>query len=621
MEIKSLSEIAIGIISHIHDTLPEVDTKEGTFVRDVFIDPVSTQLANLYTELKLVELSQSILTSTGTDLDRLARNFFIRRKDATHASGKLRFYIGPVKPMNDIYLPLGSTVATPGDSSIESTEYITSASVDIVAADESTYSLDPTNGLYYVDVDATSAEPGSKYNVDTGVITVLGDAADTELISVTNPFPFTGGSDAENDMSLQMRVSMAISGVNIGTKDGYSSFMLKQSEVKDVMIVGAGDELMERDNKEGGMVDIYVRAENLEENIQLLNVDEAYVYGNGDKAAYENIELEKQPVLTVDKIIGRIPNDASEIGYDEKHYINASNYKQENGTNLYYRDVIWSSSIIPTEDLGEEELLQAEAINFINTQLNDFDYSKRLANIRYDIRWDLISDIDGEYVENNFYTRFYSDGLIYLITTKENLNNPYIGGRHFVKRNNVLYERAYVTPDFEVEKDTSHYSKSFKAKDTIRWLKENPDANLPITGETLYINYSSNSIIETLQERLDVKRILTADVLIKQATEVPVEIKIQVVPEYGYSKNSIKNMIIDNISSYINDINKMGGSLDRSDVVYLARGTDGVEAVNIVDIHLSLYDYGPEQKIQLSAIEYMKLESIYVEVLEAGDIV
>ena len=90
---KSLTEVVQNIITNIHDAIPEADTKEGTFIRDVFIDPVSDEITAMYGDMQLLKLSQSVLTAVGDDLDFLAANYFITRKNATKSSGKIRFYI------------------------------------------------------------------------------------------------------------------------------------------------------------------------------------------------------------------------------------------------------------------------------------------------------------------------------------------------------------------------------------------------------------------------------------------------------------------------------------------------------------------------------------------------
>ena len=80
IDYKTLNEIIVELISNIHANIPEADTKIGTFLRDAIVDPFSLSLSKLYTQMKKMEMGQSILTAIGNDLEALAANFFIYRK-------------------------------------------------------------------------------------------------------------------------------------------------------------------------------------------------------------------------------------------------------------------------------------------------------------------------------------------------------------------------------------------------------------------------------------------------------------------------------------------------------------------------------------------------------------
>ena len=77
IDIKSLNEIILSIINNIRTTSPDIDIKEGTFLRDAIINPVAEEISRLYGTIKEVDMSQSILTATGAALDKLAANYFI----------------------------------------------------------------------------------------------------------------------------------------------------------------------------------------------------------------------------------------------------------------------------------------------------------------------------------------------------------------------------------------------------------------------------------------------------------------------------------------------------------------------------------------------------------------
>ena len=128
VELKVLADIVENMINNIHDKLPEADTKEGTFVRDVFINPVSDEIVGLNFDMKMLEYSQSILTATDEDLDRLATNYNVTRKSSTKSNGFIRFYI---KNRNqDFVIKANTRVSTAATYTSDSKIFITSNTKD-----------------------------------------------------------------------------------------------------------------------------------------------------------------------------------------------------------------------------------------------------------------------------------------------------------------------------------------------------------------------------------------------------------------------------------------------------------------------------------------------------------
>ncbi|MNJ90222.1 Baseplate J-like protein [compost metagenome] len=635
MEMKSLSEIAVNLITYIHDTIPEADTKEGTFIRDIFIDPVAEEIATLYRNAKLIELAQSILTASDSDLDKLAKNYFVERKGATQSSGKLRFYIGTDEPTYDVNIPRGTIVSTLNKTLDGSKYYITTDTAIILAGNRSTYQKDIITENWYVDIEAVSQQSGSEYNASAGTIVQISSNVDSIVSGVTNPFSFTGGTDAEDDASLILRMSLVISGSNIGTKDGYRSFVLSQSGVEDAIVIGAKDPLMTRDGGEGGMVDIYVRAEQTETDQFDFDVDYEYITESVGHTAYADIPFRRQPVISVSSITGRYSDSSSETGYIERSYINGSNFKVEKGTSKYFQDIVWDTAFtdVSLTNLTGEDLLKAEATNSLNAKLKRFlaikdsdgtiYYDKKLTDVSYLTDFSLINPLIDSTLpaDVDFYRGYYSNGTIQLILSKPNDTNAYIGGRYFVQKDGKLFERTYGSPDFLVYRDNSTVGNSVNAKDAIKWLPNSLKSNVPRAGETLSITYSYNTIITDLQEKIEAKRVLTADVLIKGAKRIPIEVKLEVVPNVGYTDEAIRKAVINQISTFINDQTPMGGEVDRSDIVYVVKSLEGINSVNTEKVLISVEDAAPIQQIGLSQQEYMELVNIYVKVLPAGTIV
>ena len=87
VSIRSVNEIILSLIDFYRVAQPDLDTKPGTVARDLFVDGPSSQLALLYDELSSVSNQQSMRLVIGSDLDKLAKNFGVIRKQSTPSTG------------------------------------------------------------------------------------------------------------------------------------------------------------------------------------------------------------------------------------------------------------------------------------------------------------------------------------------------------------------------------------------------------------------------------------------------------------------------------------------------------------------------------------------------------
>src|SRR5271157_121914 len=85
--IRSVNEIILSLIDFFQLAQPDLDTKPGTVARDLFVDAPASTLSLLYDELSGVSDKQSLRLVVGSDLDKLAQNFGVIRKQATPSSG------------------------------------------------------------------------------------------------------------------------------------------------------------------------------------------------------------------------------------------------------------------------------------------------------------------------------------------------------------------------------------------------------------------------------------------------------------------------------------------------------------------------------------------------------
>lgn len=323
IDYKGLNEIIFDIISDIHANIPEADTKIGTFLRDAIINPFSNSMSKIYTQMKKLEMGQSILTAIGEDLEALAANFFIYKKSGTKSIGRVRFYIentlesttndSPV--YQDIYIPMNTKIIAKYSNGSPSIQFETTTSTTVNANTIKDLPRDNT-GYRYVEVLCKSINTGINQNIGKYEINALADNVNG-ISSVSNYEKFRNGTNAETDESLALRTSLALFANNICTKNGYLSFLLKQPQVIDLLIVGAGDKEMERDkititNKDGeletintgGCVDIYVRTNTETDDFVNVTVENEDVDTDGNVIININNSLEEVPIISIKSITG-----------------------------------------------------------------------------------------------------------------------------------------------------------------------------------------------------------------------------------------------------------------------------------------------------------------------------
>jgi phage-related baseplate assembly protein len=637
MNQKSFNDIVRNIINNIHDSMPDIDTKEGTFIRDVFINPPSDVIAGLYGDMKLMEISQSILTATELDLDKIAANYFVYRKPANGSSGKLRFYIsGTNKPIinyetmpEEIIIPVDTIVSTIANYAKTAVQYKTTSEAVVKRYTIGNLPIDQTNGYRYIELSAISLQVGTISNALMGEISQQITNITDGIEFVNNPFDFTGGINNEDDASLALRINLAISGSNIGTKDGYMSYILKQNGVIDCKIVGPGDTIMFRDgghfNEQGnyiigsgGMVDIYIRGHQNEQTEYDFLVTTDYASGSNP---FSDIILPKQPV---NNIVSIVSNST------EKVFINAADYEMEKGSTLsgsgtvvtnikYYKDIFWDFSV--KDNFPDVEYyplpidMNATQIQLLKQQVDlelkvSMDY---MTNMNYGINWDLMTTRNDSSGSTALFTKYFYNTKVFKIVAKDSTS---LNGRTFIKKNDKIYVRVYAQPDYVLIKDVTAKGSSILGKDKLKWL----NGEKPFVEDTLIIKYNIDQLIQDLQDGMELKRILTADVLIKQAEKLSIEVILEAYCYPQFDPNAVKQAIINRIITYINNIKKLGGDFDRSDIITVARQTDGVDAINIDTIKISQLGDIPKNKIIAKNHQYFEVENIIIDVFSNDQI-
>ena len=147
----------------------------------------AAQLASLWAQADYVNRQCFPHTAVGEALDMHAAMRGLERVAAAKAGGTLRFSI-PSSSAAAIAVPVGTRCMT-----ANGTEFVTTQAGSIAA------------GSLYCDVSAEAVQPGADGNAPAGSVAYM-QQAPLGVRACTNTAAFTGGTDAEDDVSLRGRI-------------------------------------------------------------------------------------------------------------------------------------------------------------------------------------------------------------------------------------------------------------------------------------------------------------------------------------------------------------------------------------------------------------------------------
>jgi len=174
-------------------------------------------------------------TARGVYLDYHAQMRGIARTAATKAVGTLRFSVERA-PSTALSIAAGTACMTEGE-----TRFQTTAEAVLAAGELS------------VDAPAEALEPGRSGNAAAGTIVIL-TACPVGITGCTNPAPFTGGSDQEDDASLRSRILESYQRLPNGANAAYyQQVAMSHAGVAAAQVVGRARGI--------GTVDVYITTE------------------------------------------------------------------------------------------------------------------------------------------------------------------------------------------------------------------------------------------------------------------------------------------------------------------------------------------------------------------------
>jgi len=129
------------------------------------------------------------------------------------------------------------------------------------------------------------------------------------------------------------------------------------------------------------------------------------------------------------------------------------------------------------------------------------------------------------------------------------------------------------SPILSYDKDESVFAGSIRAKDTITF-------SIDPTGST--VDYQVNNLISKVQTYTDdpARKILGADVLIKEAITVLIDVIFKIQTLSGFSPSVVKTNVESALTKFVSSLG-IGQSLEESDVIRVVTTVPGVDRVNL----------------------------------------
>lgn len=222
------SDIASQMVQALALSEPELDTGVGTPIRKM-LDTVSEAIAESHLDRYLLSYSYDIDSRNGADLDAFTALFGFRRLVARSSSGTILLQRS-TPATQSIVVPAGAQ-ASNGDS----------APVIVRTTSPAVF----PRGATFLEIPAHAVIGGSVGNLPASSVIRWLTPVDG-ISSVTNPAPFTGGSDAESDAQFRERFKKTVFRNLAGTQDMYTAIAQADQSVTSVEIYGTTKRWTER---------------------------------------------------------------------------------------------------------------------------------------------------------------------------------------------------------------------------------------------------------------------------------------------------------------------------------------------------------------------------------------
>lgn len=175
--------------------------------------------------------------------------------------------------------------------------------------------------------------------------------------------------------------------------------------------------------------------------------------------------------------------------------------------------------------------------------------------------------------------------ITFYYATSGDSENMYFtrNGTLYTNKNFGLIDRIFVASGFTVSQSTRVVVSTFNQPIVGSRYKAIYDYTAPKPNERIIIRYNYNKIITDVTFNVESNRPINADVLVRQAKEILVNVTMNIV--ISDDKVTSSTLVVQDVKDRLLQaltINQLGAIIDASDLVNVAYGVDGVDRARIL---------------------------------------
>jgi hypothetical protein len=605
-------------------TLLPIDNVSGNGVSDSVAGSAYKQALKAALGLTSDDAVQSLIDQ---QFDKLSANVQKTRLPGRPAVGQVVIYT-ETAPTQDIIIPAGTIVTSDADpvTGTPAIRFVIGGSFVLSAANAQAF-FNFNTKRYEIVADITAQQVGVAGNLPAGSIkNILGVSG----VSVTNTSATVFGDDQETNHDLAERSILAFSSVDTGTEGGYASTAASQIGVIKAKIVKSGDALMMRDYDDlrhkhiGGKVDIWVQG------IQERQVTDTFAFTfeialgiqcqiiDLTNLIFRVLDSRVTPNTPIIEILNNIPQN---LGV---HNVTTGLDYDLTGVAILDYQTFQINTGIAQPLTHIDDIITAD---YRFRVVNQFHFT--LQPVRRVVS--VVGEVAGPLDPNNNYKLFKTDDP--LLTGESTIANDYLTLTQFAGKpsgNTIpVNNETHVMIGFQADPLNSIGINTltirvFNAARTIEYDGPGspaPDYNIiagtPTTpasivrtasstipsgatvsvdyvkDENFTVTYVINDLLQQLQQVVNSKRHVTADVLVKQAIQNFVNISTTV----QLSAGAAKDVVDPNMRSAVSlELNRkiIGESVAQSNVDAAITDTAGV-SFNVLPMALMAYADGSQK--------------------------